>query len=100
MLAEKNEEIQTGTVKSCSRIRAEPNQKGVRLRIAWSKTEHPKTASEAQELGSVVIKFPNTDESDMESILEFHFAETVIKAVAYRVKDPDNKQIGYITNWM
>ena len=100
VLARKNEEIHTGQIRKAVGHRIKPTQSKVSVRIVWSKMEDPKTKSDSLRLGEVVVDFPNEDENDMQSTLEFHFAETVIKAVVYRNKEPGNKQIRYINNWM
>ena len=100
VLASKNEEIHTGEIRKAIGERSKPTQSKVSIKIVWSEMEDPKLKSESERLGQIVIDFPNEDENDMCSTLEFHFAETVIKAVVYRNNEPEKKQIRYINNWM
>ena len=96
-LARKNEEIRTGEIRESTGERVDPQAKFSAKSLMWSKLENPKVCTDGMLLGDILVEYPNNDEDDMQSTLEFHFAETVIKAVVYRNKDPDKKQIRYIT---
>eukprot|EP00483_Globobulimina_turgida_P003392 UN03398 len=99
VLARKNEEIYTGQIKRFTSCRSSPIHKIISLRIMGSTMEDPKTIADGKELGSVDIYFNNEDEEDMKIETEFHFYSTLIKAVIYRTKAPQDKQIRYITNF-
>ncbi len=61
--------------------------------------EYPKIKSDGHLLGQLITNFDNEDEDDMEIIQEFHFDDTLIKAVVYRTKAPQDKEICYVTNF-
>ena len=96
----KGEEIRIGEVRICKGSRTKRTQMKVNIRIMCSDMEDPKIESDGQTLGTIEVEFPNQDADDMKVTMEWHFAETVIKAVVYRNKEPNKKQIRYINkNW-
>ena len=99
-LASKNEEIYVGDVRRSLSSRSSSGIMGSKTQIVWSKLKDPKVHTDVMTLGKIETNWSNNDQSDMGKILEFHFAETIIKAIVYRNKDPDNQQTCYITNFM
>ena len=99
VIARKGETIYTGQIIKAFKNRMSIEQMKAGTFIMQSTMEDPKVTADGKELGCIVTEFDNHDEDDMNTTLEFHFYETVIKAVVYRDKAPDLKQIHYITNY-
>ena len=99
IMARKGQEIYTGQIVRSLGYRGSPSERNVDVTVAASQAKDPKVINDGWELGVIATKFPNNDEDDMCQILEFHFYETVIKAVVYREKDPNDKQQHYIINY-
>ena len=99
VIARKNEEVHPGQIKTRRARRMQPSQRQVATKIVWSPLLNPMTERDANELGTVLTEFPTREEDDMELTTEFHFGDTVIKAVVFRDKYPSDKQTHYITNF-
>ena len=99
IMAKKGQEIYTGQIIKSTGRRSSPEQMSISTCVMVSKLEDPKVKGDGRPLGEIETKFPNNDMDDMRVTLEFHFYETVIKAVVYRKKEPDEKQTHYITNY-
>eukprot|EP01084_Bolivina_argentea_P230932 389578_1 len=98
VIARKNDEIYTGQIKKTTTSRKRNTAKRVTIPIMWSKMEYPKVETDGHLLGKVTTYFDNEDKDDRHLTTEFHFYDTLIKAVKYRTKAPEDKQIRYITN--
>ena len=98
VIATKGQEIRIGEIiKNHTRRRTDQMAAGTRIYV--SKMKDPKVQTDGKELGYIRTVFDNNDEDDTGITLEFHFYETVIKAVVYKDKYPDEKQIHYINNY-
>merc|ERR1719474_1921599 len=98
VMARRHEEIQTGQIKVSSGSRPNSKTEATRTKIMYSSMTDPKIQSDGMMPGSIRTTWEVGDKSDMEVVLEFHFAETLIKAVQYKKKDPEKKEIRYIQN--
>lgn len=97
VIARKNDKIRIGEVKRMESCRLSPDQTESIVPIYYSTLEDPRVHSEGRWLVTHKNKWTK-DTGDVTSISELHFAETLIKVVTYRDKDPSKRQIGYIMN--
>ena len=95
-LAHRNEEIQSGQVKTQRSIRPNALTKLTTPSIMMSEMENPLIISDGKELGSFNTTYDENDKADEESTTEFHFYDTLIKIVEYKTRKPNDKQVGYI----
>ena len=99
IMAKKGQEIYTGQIIASVGNRRSPEQLSLSTRIMVSNLQNPKVMADGKQLGKIMTEFPNNDEYDMCVILEFHFYKALIKAVTYRLEEPDKMQTHYITNY-
>merc|ERR1719474_244039 len=100
VMARKNEEIQSGEVRISNGVRPSSKVARTTKRIMYSAMENPKVKSDGTVMGTITTTWKVGDKSDMEVILEFHFAETLIKAIVYRKAEPEKRKIRYIQSAM
>merc|ERR1719474_1676268 len=86
VMARKHEEIQTGQIKVSSLLRPNSRMEVTPTQIMYSSMVDPKIQSDGMMLGSIDTIWEVGDKSDMKVVLEFHFAETLIKAIQYKKK--------------
>ena len=99
IMARENQEIWTGQIIVSKSYRRRPTLKSVATGIVWSKMEDPTIKNHCEILGKVNTVFDESDDVSVESILEFHFYDTIIKAVVYKENKPEDKKVHYITNY-
>ena len=100
IMAYKGQEIFTGDIIKNKGARLSCTTKSVSTRIMVSKMEDPKVKDDGTILGMIKNAFPDNNKDDMHVMLEFHFYCTIIKAVTYRLKEPEKKETKYITNYV
>eukprot|EP01084_Bolivina_argentea_P156684 273060_1 len=88
VIARKNDVTCTGQIKKTTTYRPSNTTKRIGTRIMWSKMEYPKIETDGNLLGKLTTYFDNEDKDDMRVMTEFHFYDTLIKAVVYRKKAP------------
>ena len=97
VIAEKKEEIRIGQIKKSFVSTSTPSKQKAKMSIVWSKTDNPKTCNDCKILGDLIAYYGKDDELNTKIITEFHFYDTLIKAVVYNEKTPNDKKVKYIT---
>ena len=99
VIARKDEEIHTGKTIKIRTMRHGPDSFNANKIILYSDKDDPTIASDGKELGRIEMKYDKTDDDRQESILEFHFSDTLIKVVTFKTGKSNTKQEAYIVDY-
>ena len=65
----------------------------------YSEKDDPTIESDGKESGRIEMKYDKNDDDRQESILEFHFSDTLINVVTFKTGNSNTKREAYIIDY-